>query len=117
VSSGGELNLFDLTLRNGRSDFGGAILSDGVLALTNVWLIDNAATNDGGGIRSSGQLSIDGSTLRNNTAGDGGGGISHFGISLTIRNSRFENNDANIAGGIGILSDGTAQSVIQPSLE
>jgi len=66
-SKGKKVKLFDLTVRNGKSDYGGGILSNGDLTLENVKITDNEA-NNGGGILSSSSLTIQNCDILNNSA-------------------------------------------------
>jgi predicted outer membrane repeat protein len=64
-----------LTITNGSSADGGAILNGGVLTLTGCTVCGNSALLDGGGIYNSGSLTLAGCTVSGNYAADSGGGI------------------------------------------
>ncbi|MCP3982142.1 MAG: hypothetical protein GY716_22780 [bacterium] len=70
VASTGSLTLNDVTLRNGRSDYGGAIRLDsgGTLLVQNSVLENNTATVAGGAIASIGHLTLTNSSITSNTA-------------------------------------------------
>ncbi len=82
----GGLALRGLTLTDGSSSAGGAILNSGTVTITNSTLSSNITTNSGGAIyNSGGTVTITGSTLSGNTvtAGDGGA-IYNIGGTVTI---------------------------------
>lgn len=97
VNSGAQLELQNLTLRNGAtSAHGGAIRVDGTLALSFVTLEDNQSGSSGGAIHNAGgTLDIANSTFENNqttgTSFQNGGAIDNTG-TVTITFSSFINN-------------------------
>ncbi|MFE3455664.1 right-handed parallel beta-helix repeat-containing protein [Nonomuraea sp. NPDC059194] len=102
VSSGGDLTLTGVTVRNGRTAFGAGIRVDGGAALT-----------------------LNNSVIRNNTANDPtpgglafGGGIFNNTGSVTIRNSTIRDNTAvaEIAAGAGIASGAGSLTLIDSTV-
>jgi hypothetical protein len=106
VSSGIQLDLYNLTLMNGSSSQGGAIINYGYVVISNSSLVNNNAPGMiGGAIYNYGTLAITGSTLSGNAAGAGlAGGIQNEGTT-TISNSSLTDNFAGFAGG-AIVSNG-----------
>ena len=94
VAAGGNLTLYDLTLRNGKTEErGGAIYNKGALSAINSEFRDNSADGDGGAIFNDGSLIVLGSAFRDNTAGGSGGAIHHAGFSITLDGgARFSDN-------------------------
>ncbi|HYF62814.1 MAG TPA: hypothetical protein VD886_08355, partial [Herpetosiphonaceae bacterium] len=102
VSSNGSLSLRTLTLQDGNSGGGGAILSNqGTVVADRVTFRNNVGSSEGGAINSSGTLRITDSTFDNNrTTGSNGGAIAHSGsMPLVINKSTFTNNTALQNGG------------------
>ena len=77
-----SLTLRNLTLTNGNSASGGAILSDGILLVENCTLVGNVAAT-GGAIASSGSLAVRNSTISGNAATTGGGIFADGGVIQT----------------------------------
>ena len=105
------VNIYNLTLANGTSSFGGAISNQGRLTLNYTTLRDNSATSSsfGGAINNLGVLNIDNSIITNNTApyGGFGGAINNDG-TLIINNSYLINNSAGNEGfGGAIFNSGS----------
>jgi predicted outer membrane repeat protein len=76
TSGGGALMVEGLTLTGGVCDGdGGAIFTDGEVAIVGSTLHDNTSARQGGAVYSTGRVTVDGSTLRNNRAGLGGGAV------------------------------------------
>jgi fibronectin-binding autotransporter adhesin len=128
-----EASLSGVTLTGGKYADGAAIYNPagGALALADVVLSGNAATNRGGGVYNLGTLTISGSTVSANSASTGagiynasalacdqsifsanisssyGGGIYNAaGVTTTVTDSTFEANSAASRGG-GIYNSGT----------
>ena len=103
IATNGNLVIDNLTLRNGRADFGGCIRNDGTLLLTNTIISNCKATRAGGGFRNLAIATIIDSIIINNSSSDNnddGGGISNAaGSTLTIINSTISNNTADDKGG------------------
>jgi hypothetical protein len=99
VSTGIDVTISDMTIRNGRSDpnDGGAIHSEGTLTLERVW-IENSHADDGGALVNLGAMTVQNSTITYNVALDTGGGIQNQG-TLTVRNSTIDANTALSSGG------------------
>lgn len=107
---GGEaVSISGLTIRNGQSAQGGAILNaDNVmLTIADSTLNDNTA-GLGGGVFNSGALTIVNSTFSGNMATQGGGIYNSGSGVLTISNSTFSGNAASETGG-GVFNIGTLQ--------
>ena len=132
INSGVTVNLFDMTVTNGRaiSSNGGNVSNAGTLYLTDVTVSNGHATTSvgpsgaggkGGGIYNTGNLFISQSTISGNIAsanfnsvsGDGGGIYSTGPISIT--NSTLSGNSADDVGG-GIVSNGAASSLLNDTL-
>lgn len=101
VDSGVTAKLQNLMIRNGLSNtYGGGILSDGTLTITNSALTGNFAYFGGGGIENGGTLSVTDSTFSDDSAAFGGG-IENEG-KLSVTDTVFSSNGA--AGGGAIIS-------------
>ena len=89
INTGGNLTLHQLTVRNGRTTFGGGINNDGTLNITNSVLSNNMADSNGGHIynSSTGILSINNTTISGDAAlfSDAGGGVFNDGGTVTVR--------------------------------
>jgi hypothetical protein len=112
--TGGALSLANLTISGGAGGYGGAIANiDGTLTVTNCTFSGNSA-NLGGAIFNSGMLTVTNCTFFGNIAnagynGPGGGAIFNSGtLTLTVTNSTFTDNSANVGSGGAILNDGNA---------
>jgi hypothetical protein len=114
VPTGGNLTLNDVTLRNGASGAGGAIVTfnGGVVTVNNVTFVNNSAlyyiTSTGGAISNfNATLTINNSTFIDNQS-PGGGAVYNDG-NLTVNNSTFSGNLATSSGGaIANNTDATA---------
>jgi hypothetical protein len=107
VRSGAKLTLNNLTVANGRINFGGGIFNNGTLTVNNSTLSGNNANEDfgsggGGGIwnAASGTATVSNSTLSGNSAQIAGGGIFNQGGTLTVSNSTLSGNSANNGGSL-----------------
>ena len=106
VNAAVNVTLNALTFQSGSSpSFGGAILNNGVLTVTNSAFKNNAALS-GGGIHNSGALTISNSAFSANTATSFGGGVANFG-QATIVNVTFSANGAGSGGG-GVYNESGA---------
>jgi predicted outer membrane repeat protein len=94
---------------------GGALYlgGSGSVDITNISVLDNAATGDGGGIGISngGSVGLSDSTIRGNSAGAGGGGIMNGGRTVTFTRLMVVSNTADGDGG-GIESQSTGNFTI-----
>ncbi len=102
VTSGAEVTLDALAIRNGKTNLsGGGVFNDADLTIRNSALSGNFAGDKGGGVHNTlGILSIQGSILSGNSA-HWGGGISNFANgSLSIQDSTLSGNFADNGGGI-----------------
>ena len=117
VSDIGNLTIDNLTVRNGRceeacptDEYGGGLLNNGMLAITNSTLSANTSGN-GGAVTNYGTLTVTNSTFSDNSAtGAYGGGIYTRG-PLTVTNSTFSANSANHYGGGIYNSSGSTTTV------
>lgn len=109
VSSGGNLTLNNVIIRNGdagSADYGGGIYNAGTVVLYNSTVSGSSALG-GGGIYNTGTLTVSHSTISGNSATSGGGIYNNGGL-VTIINSTLANNSANgVAGGLYNESAGT----------
>ncbi len=96
VGTRGALSVSGLTLARGRQSKGGAIYSNGTLAVRRVAFVTNVATNtEGGGLYlNNGNATVSASTFSGNTANGQGGAIHNHGATLMVINSSFTGNSA-----------------------
>jgi len=118
VSSGGNLTLRGVTLRNGKLPYdelgngslgnfnGGAIYTAGTLWLDGSTVSSNTSIFGGGVVNQGGTLTVTSSTFLNNTVTRDGAGINSFG-ALVVSTSTFSGNVAQGLAG-GIIAQGTA---------
>ena len=94
VAGTSSVTLSGLTISNGYSVVGGAILNAGTLTVTGCSVSDNYATNFGGGICNTGTLTVSDCNLFGNTAVYNGGGIYNAGTAaaLTVLDCTFSSN-------------------------
>lgn len=116
VSGNRNVEIRDLTLRNGRAQgAGGAIRNDGDLTLLRVALIANSSvpgaggSGIGGALASEGDLTVVDSTIADNAALGVGGGVT-LGGNATLTNVTLSGNrtEADFGGGLYIFSDARA---------
>ena len=103
VSSGFNLQLEDLTIRDGKStgsNQGGAIRNAGTLTVNRCYFANNHALAEGGAIFNTGTVFINESTFSYNSADSAGGAIFNSGGLIKIQNSTISYNSASIGGGI-----------------
>jgi len=119
------ISISGLTIANGNANYGGGILNNGSLRITNSTISGNSASIAGGGIYNYydsnyyGSLSIANSTLSGNSANhDGGGGIWIWHGSLALTNTTLSNNTANgfNASGGGIASSQSFLTITNSTL-
>ena len=103
VSSSGVITLTHLLLRQGKSDYGGAIYNGGTLTLDSVTIADSSGLG-GGALYNVGTVRVKNSTFSGNSAFSGGA-IENYG-SATLWNSTLSGNHANNTGG-GLYNAGT----------
>ena len=103
IINGVNVNIINMTLTNGLSDYGGAIHNDGIFTLNNCTLAQNSATDYGGAIfnEADGNYTINNCMFTQNTA-VGGGAIDNYNGDdiFTITNSIFTQNTASHGGAI-----------------
>ena len=84
--------------------FGGGIINQGTLILTNDTVSGNSAV-DGGGIFNQGMLTVTNDTVSGNSASQDGGGIFNLvGGTVTLTNDTLSGNSAGVGGGIAVIS-------------
>jgi uncharacterized repeat protein (TIGR02543 family) len=88
-----------LTLQDGKSDFGAAILNKGTLTLKQLTFKNNDAIYSGGAIDNEGVLTASDLNLANNSSGSSGGAFFNN-ATATINDSTFSVNSAPSAGAI-----------------
>jgi hypothetical protein len=96
IGTNGDLTLENVTVRGGASDSGGGLYNDaGQLVLIGSTISDNQAGGSGGGIYNTGTLTLSRSSVSGNEAQlDYGGGICSAAGSLSVTESRIEQNSA-----------------------
>ena len=104
VAGGTTATIAGLTLTNGISGTGGAILNAGTLTLNNCTVTKSTATY-GGGIYNNGTLAANNCTISNDSAAGGGGFFNN--VALTLTNCTIADNSAVNAGGIYNLNPAT----------
>jgi|GEM_PF-776213 len=105
ITSTGSLYLFNVTLRYGEAPGGGSLRNGGVLALTDVRVLDSSTWEAGGGIYNAGIVILNRSEIGYSYASWDGGGITNTSDGqLTIRDSVFRSNRS--AAGAAINNDG-----------
>ena len=114
IDATANVTISDLSMKEGYSSVGGALVNYGELHLQNVNFSDNLAfwgktTEDGehlraglgGAISNRGYLTVDGGTFSNNTATDFGGAVfTDTDASTAIKNATFTGNKAFAGGAI-----------------
>lgn len=98
----GLATISGLTIANGSSPNGGAILnSGGMLSVANSAFTNNSATAQGGAIfnNNGGALTLTNSTFSGNSAANEGGAIYNNGVPLAVTNSTFSGNSSTTDGG------------------
>ena len=81
------VQLVNLTITGGDSDYGGGILNGGVLTLANCAIVGNTAAYEGGGINNYGNLTLTNCTISGNSANYSGGGIYSEYYDFALSNS------------------------------
>src|SRR5208337_4801476 len=110
VNSGETANISRLMISGGDALYGGGILNNGTLAVTNCIIANNTAPattfgyGEGGGIYNEETIALTGCSFQNNFATWGGGGLDNDGIA-TLSQSIFTGNSTGYSGG-GIYNDG-----------
>lgn len=116
VSSGVEAELLGLTVSGGEAEtFGGGIVNEGRLTLTQS-TVSGSRANTGGGLSNStgATLLLKGTTVSGNSADFAGGGIFNNGI-LLITNSTISGNAADFNGG-AIANNGGICSLVHATI-
>ncbi len=97
VKAGVTATLSDLSLIDGKSSSGGAIVDQGTLTITSSTLSGNTTTGLGGAVVVTGSLTVVNSTLASNSAAGSGGAIENVG-SVTVLDSTLSANQAGTGG-------------------
>jgi CSLREA domain-containing protein len=102
IVSGGTLALTNVTVIGNKAAFGGGVANRGTLTISNSMVAANTATTDGAGILcGAGTTSIASSNVTHNqAAGSGGGFRNAAGSTLTITRCTLLDNEAASGGGI-----------------
>ena len=100
INSNVKVALYNMTITNGKANYGGGILNYGTLNLNNVLISQNTATSGGGISNSYGTVNVNrNNSITGNTAHDGGG-IFNYGTVNLDRGSPIAKNTATYGGGI-----------------
>lgn len=91
--TGKNIVLKNITFKNGKNHFGGAIENNGELHIINSCFRDNKGFKDGGAIQNRGKLEISNSFFKNNLADEIGGAIYNLG-ELTLQKCSFKHNSS-----------------------
>ena len=113
----GNLTLQGLTITEGNSTNGGAIVNLSVLTLNHTDVTGNTASGAGGGLASAGTATLNFSQVNNNTAlagggMGGGGGILNHGGTLALNFSQANHNISQ--GGGGGIANGNGNGGATP---
>jgi len=118
-----QIDLYRLSLSGGLTEeSGGAILSYEDLSIVDSEIFDNSSIRQGAGIfQQGGQLNLERTRIFDNkvdgseSSTSAGGGLYANSSNLTVVNSVFENNEAEIAGGIGL--DGSTANILATTID
>jgi hypothetical protein len=108
LGTGGTATLQNLTVTGGKATgagtagYGGGVLNNGLLGLTNCTVSGNTST-DGGGVENVGgaaTLTLTNCTLSGNTASGNGGGVLNQSGTATLTNCTLTGNSATTGGGV-----------------
>lgn len=96
------------TIKNGKADKGGGVLSHGGPSLRNCMLTANQATGEGGAVYSDGWPTIQGCTITNNTSVGHGAAVRSVSSTKTwLFSNRISSNTSGQAGGALVWDGGT----------
>ncbi len=98
VDAHAELNLYNLTIKNGSAWRGGGAVNNGTLNVFSCNFVNDHAGTQGGAIYNTGTLNLNASIFVNNSAGTEGGAVFNLG-TLSANNSNFSSNFSNGWGG------------------
>ena len=101
---GGTLTLSGSQVLSSTADTGAGLFSSNQLQMYTTRVAGNHAQYNGGGLAVAGNGFITGSLIEHNTANTGGGLDTFQTTDLTLENSHFYSNTANVSGG-GLYSD------------
>lgn len=100
VFPGVTVVLSGMTITRGWVTYGGGILNNGTLTVTDTTVAGNVASY-GGGVYNAGALTVSGGAISGNYAdGVAGGGIYNAGGTVAVSNSTLQNNQSRYGGGI-----------------
>ena len=103
VYGGASATLSGLTITDGNvtgGGYGGGLLNQGDLSLTNCTVSGNTASGAAGGLSNSGMATVTNTVFIGNTAGSTGGGLNNDGTVILI-GCTISNNNAFVGGGLG----------------
>jgi fibronectin-binding autotransporter adhesin len=116
VDPGAAFSLRNLIVSDGHDgDYGGGIINEGTLTVTDSTFSGNHAADSGAGIANFGTLTVSGSTFSGNSGDFDGGGIYNEGELLKVTNSTFFGNKGGFGGG-GIISYGGPVEVVNSTI-
>ncbi|HPH96934.1 MAG TPA: choice-of-anchor Q domain-containing protein [Anaerolineaceae bacterium] len=104
VVSQGTLAATNVTFERNSADYGGAVYTDGSATLNNCWFMYNQAVVSGGAVDNAGTAVINASSFFSSAAIEAGGALLNFG-NLTVSKSTFF--DGTAKWGAGIYNDNT----------
>jgi hypothetical protein len=106
VDAGAELNLHNLTVKNGFASRGGGVLNYGTLNVFDCTFANDHASQ-GGAIFNTGMLYINNSHFIQNTAGSEGGAVFNFGTMAAFDSSFIGNTSYGWGGAVSDWGTGT----------
>ena len=120
VSDASAVSIWDTSFQNNTATWGGALLSGGILEISDSEFVGNSSSNNGGAIShqpsdGNGSLTIDNVDFTGNTVSDSGqrGGAIFAAADATINDSSFVENEAPSGG--AIFFDSSADAVVTRS--
>ncbi len=114
VPRGAIAAIQNVTIRYG-NNFGGGILNDGVLKVTNSTITQNSSSLSAGGISTNDDLTLVDSTVSGNVSMFSGGGIGSLGGTIRIRTSTISGNTTQAFGG-GVSQFGGALEITDSTI-
>ncbi len=121
VISGASATISDMTITGGSAAVGAGVRNDGgTLALADVTVRGNDATDRGGGVatRFGGSTTLLDSTVSGNTAVNGGGGLIAQSATLSVTNATITGNAVSSSSGVGggIESDSATTTLVNDTI-
>jgi predicted outer membrane repeat protein len=111
IYNGNTLLITNCEFINNTARSGGAIFSGTFLSITDSNFTTNTAIQNGGAISTNDVVNITGSNFNSNTAIQNGGAIYQYNGKMNITNSSFTNNSAIRNGGAVILLNATDMTI------